>query len=107
METITGYINEYKEEISGEILEKKEEISGEFLEKKEKIYGEIKEYSIGQIEYEYKHDFDIYDYLGKAEKGSYETSSTWEIKRIEYLTGGLINEIIKTNVKWSERKIIF
>ena len=96
METITGYISENKEIISGEISENKEIIS-----------GEIKEYSIAQIEYEYKHDFDIYDYLGKAERGSSETSSTWEIKRIEYLTGGTVNEKVKYNVKWSERKIIF
>lgn len=47
---------------------------------------------------------DPYNYIGKAFKGSAEDSAVWTITRIEISASGtVVEEIILTNVKWTDR----
>jgi hypothetical protein len=55
------------------------------------------------INLEYRHDFNIYDYLGKAPSGSSESASVWTITRLTIASDGTTTSGIANNVSWSGR----
>lgn len=58
--------------------------------------------------YENRHDWvSPYDYCGIAVSGSSETVAVWTITRITVASDGSTTSTTLTNVKWSERYIIF
>lgn len=51
----------------------------------------------------YRHDFNIYDYLGTAPIGSSESSNVWEITRLTIASNGSVTTGVATNVSWTGR----
>ena len=58
---------------------------------------------VTSVELEYRHDFNVYDYLGKAPNGSLENQNVWEITRLTIASNGSVAKGIATNVNWTDR----
>lgn len=51
----------------------------------------------------YRHDFNVYDYLGKAPSGSLDAGSVWTITRLTIASNGSVTTGVATNVSWTGR----
>jgi hypothetical protein len=51
----------------------------------------------------YKHDFNVYDYLGTAPTASLEASNVWDITRLTIASNGTVTSGVATNVSWTGR----
>jgi hypothetical protein len=55
------------------------------------------------VQLSYRHDFNVYDYLGKAASGSSESASVWTITRLTIASDGTATIGTATNVTWTGR----
>ena len=55
------------------------------------------------VEITCRHDFNVYDYLGKAARGSTEDESVWKITRLTIASNGTTIKQTATNVDWTNR----
>jgi hypothetical protein len=55
------------------------------------------------VQLSYRHDFNVYDYLGKAASGSSEGASVWTITRLTIASDGTATVGTATNVDWTNR----
>ena len=51
----------------------------------------------------YRHEFNVYDYLGTAPTGSLEASNVWDITRLTIASNGSVTTGVATNVSWTGR----
>lgn len=51
----------------------------------------------------YRHDFNIYDYLGTAPTGSSEASNVWKITRLTIASNGSVTSGVANDVNWTDR----
>ena len=51
------------------------------------------------------HDFNVYDYLGKAVRGSSENDNVWTITRLTIASNGTTTKQTATGVSWTNRYI--
>lgn len=51
----------------------------------------------------YRHDFNVYDYIGKAPSGSLEADNVWDITRLTIASSGSVTVGTATNVNWTGR----
>lgn len=51
----------------------------------------------------YRHDFNVFDYLGKAPGGSLDISNVWTITRLTIASSGSVTKGVATNVNWTDR----
>jgi hypothetical protein len=58
---------------------------------------------VTSVQLSYKHDFNVYDYLGKAASGSSEGASVWTITRLTIASDGTATVGTATNVDWTNR----
>jgi hypothetical protein len=58
---------------------------------------------VTSVQLSYRHDFNVYDYLGKAASGSSEGASVWTITRLTIASDGTANVGTATNVDWTNR----
>ena len=58
---------------------------------------------VGGDQLSYRHDFNVYDYLGKAPSGSSESASVWTITRLTIASDGTATPGTATNVTWTGR----
>ena len=54
-------------------------------------------------EFTSRHDFNVYDYLGKAVRGSSESDNVWTITRLTIASDGSSTKQTATNVNWTNR----
>jgi hypothetical protein len=50
-----------------------------------------------------RHDFNVFDYLGKAASGSSESANVWTITRLTIASNGSTTKGVATNVNWTDR----
>jgi len=58
---------------------------------------------VTSVQLSYRHDFNVYDYLGKAASGSSEGASVWTITRLAIASDGTATVGTATNVDWTNR----
>jgi len=58
---------------------------------------------VTSVQLSYRHDFNVYDYLGKAASGSSEGASVWTITRLTITSDGTATVGTATNVTWTGR----
>ena len=58
---------------------------------------------VTSVQLSYRHDFNVYDYLGKAASGSSESASVWTITRLTIASDGTATPGTATNVTWTGR----
>jgi hypothetical protein len=58
---------------------------------------------VTSVQLSYRHDFNVYDYLGKAASGSSEGASVWTITRLTIASDGTSTVGTATNVDWTNR----
>jgi hypothetical protein len=58
---------------------------------------------VTSVQLSYRHDFNVYDYLGKAASGSSEGASVWTITRLTIASDGTATPGTATNVDWTNR----
>jgi hypothetical protein len=58
---------------------------------------------VTSVQLSYRHDFNVYDYLGKAASGSSEGASVWTITRLTIASDGTATVGTATNVTWTNR----
>jgi hypothetical protein len=58
---------------------------------------------VTSVQLSYRHDFNVYDYLGKAASGSSEGASVWTITRLTIASDGTATVGTATNVDWTNR----
>jgi hypothetical protein len=58
---------------------------------------------VTSVQLSYRHDFNVYDYLGKAASGSSEGASVWTITRLTIASDGTATVGTATNVDWTGR----
>jgi hypothetical protein len=58
---------------------------------------------VTSVQLSYRHDFNFYDYLGKAASGSSEGASVWTITRLTIASDGTATVGTATNVTWTGR----
>ena len=58
---------------------------------------------VTSVQLSYRHDFNVYDYLGKAPSGSSESASVWTITRLTIASDGTATPGTATNVTWTGR----
>ena len=58
---------------------------------------------VGVVQLSYRHDFNVYDYLGKAPSGSSEGANVWTITRLTIASDGTTTIGTATNVDWTNR----
>jgi len=58
---------------------------------------------VTSVQLSYRHDFNVYDYLGKAASGSSEGASVWTIARLTIASDGTATVGTATNVDWTNR----
>jgi hypothetical protein len=58
---------------------------------------------VTSVQLSYRHDFNVYDYLGKAASGSSEGASVWTITRLTIASDGTATVGTATNVTWTGR----
>jgi hypothetical protein len=58
---------------------------------------------VTSVQLSYRHDFNVYDYLGKAASGSSESASVWTITRLTIASDGTATVGTATNVDWTNR----
>jgi hypothetical protein len=58
---------------------------------------------VTSVQLSYRHDFNVYDYLGKAASGSAEGASVWTITRLTIASDGTATVGTATNVDWTNR----
>jgi hypothetical protein len=58
---------------------------------------------ITSVELEYRHDFNVFDYLGKAPSDSLESDNVWTITRLTIASDGTVTKGVATNVNWTDR----
>jgi len=51
----------------------------------------------------YRHDFNIYDYIGKAPSGSLDADNVWDITRLTIASSGSVTTGTANNVNWTDR----
>ena len=51
----------------------------------------------------YRHDFNIYDYIGKAPSGSLDADNVWDITRLTIASSGSVTTGTANNVNWTGR----
>jgi hypothetical protein len=58
---------------------------------------------VTSVELEYRHDFNVFDYLGKAPSDSLESDNVWTITRLTIASDGTVTKGVATNVNWTNR----
>jgi hypothetical protein len=58
---------------------------------------------VGGVTSVYRHDFNIYDYLGIAPASSLESSNVWKITRLTIASNGSVTSGVANNVNWTDR----
>jgi hypothetical protein len=58
---------------------------------------------VTSVELEYRHDFNVFDYLGKAPSDSLESDNVWTITRLTIASDGTATVGTATNVDWTNR----
>jgi hypothetical protein len=58
---------------------------------------------VTSIQLSYRHDFNVFDYLGKAASGSSESANVWTITRLTIASNGTVTKGVATNVNWTDR----
>lgn len=58
---------------------------------------------VTSVELEYRHDFNVFDYLGKAPSDSLESDNVWTITRLTIASDGSVTKGVATNVNWTNR----
>jgi hypothetical protein len=58
---------------------------------------------VTSVELEYRHDFNVFDYLGKAPSDSLEGDNVWTITRLTIASDGTVTKGVATNVNWTDR----
>ena len=58
---------------------------------------------VTSVQLSYRHDFNVYDYLGKAASGSSESANVWTITRLTIASDGTATVGTATNVSWTGR----
>lgn len=58
---------------------------------------------VTSVQLSYRHDFNVYDYLGKAASGSSEGANVWTITRLTIASDGTTTKGTATNVNWTDR----
>ena len=58
---------------------------------------------VTSVQLSYRHDFNVYDYLGKAASGSSEGANVWTITRLTIASDGSVTKGTATNVNWTDR----
>lgn len=58
---------------------------------------------VTSVQLAYRHDFNVYDYLGKAASGSSESANVWTITRLTIASNGTATVGTATNVSWTGR----
>lgn len=58
---------------------------------------------VTSVQLSYRHDFNVFDYLGKAASGSSEGANVWTITRLTITSSGTVTKGIATNVNWTDR----
>jgi hypothetical protein len=58
---------------------------------------------VTSVQLAYRHDFNVYDYLGKAASGSSESANVWTITRLTIASDGTATVGTATNVSWTGR----
>jgi hypothetical protein len=58
---------------------------------------------VTSIQLSYRHDFNVFDYLGKAASGSSESANVWTITRLTIASNGSVTKGVATNVNWTDR----
>lgn len=58
---------------------------------------------VTSVQLSYRHDFNVYDYLGKAASGSSDSASVWTITRLTITSDGTATPGTATNVTWTGR----
>jgi hypothetical protein len=58
---------------------------------------------VTSVQLSYRHDFNVYDYLGKAASGSSEGANVWTITRLTIASDGTTTRGTATNVNWTDR----
>ena len=58
---------------------------------------------VTSVQLSYRHDFNVYDYLGKAASGSSESAAVWTITRLTIASDGTATVGTATNVTWTGR----
>lgn len=58
---------------------------------------------VTSVELEYRHDFNVFDYLGKAPSDSLESDNVWTITRLTIASDGSVTRGVATNVNWTNR----
>ena len=51
----------------------------------------------------YRHDFNIYDYLGIAPANSLEVDDVWKITRLTIASNGSVTSGVANDVNWTDR----
>lgn len=57
----------------------------------------------GPAPFIYRHDFNVFDYIGKAPSGSLEADNVWDITRLTIASSGSVTVGTATNVNWTGR----
>jgi hypothetical protein len=58
---------------------------------------------VTSVQLSYRHDFNVFDYLGKAASGSSEGANVWTITRLTIASDGTVTKGVATNVNWTDR----
>ena len=58
---------------------------------------------VTSVQLAYRHDFNVFDYLGKAVSGSSESANVWTITRLTIASDGTATVGTATNVSWTGR----
>jgi len=51
----------------------------------------------------YRHDFNVYDYLGVGPSGSLDGDNVWTITRLTIASNGTVTTGVATDVNWTDR----
>lgn len=51
----------------------------------------------------YRHDFNVYDYLGVGPSGSLDGDNVWTITRLTIASNGSVTSGVATDVNWTDR----
>ena len=51
----------------------------------------------------YRHDFNVYDYVGKAASGSLDNDDVWTITRLTIAVNGSVTKGVANDVNWTDR----
>lgn len=57
----------------------------------------------GPVPFIYRHDFNVFDYIGKAPNGSLETDNVWTITRLTIASSGSVTVGTANDVNWTGR----